>query len=278
MRLINLKNEELLIDEPTTEPIKIIYYPKKEKKNRLKIRIKENVSASIVEVFAGNDLIVEFDREFIVETGAKLEYLKFQNVGENSILDMNYSINLKEDAKLNMTNLELGFGSNKSNYTIDLNAKGSILNINGLVKLSQDTDSKSIFRTVHNGSNCISNIAYKHILDDSSKATFDALSEVNEPALYSKVFQSSNTILLSDDAAIFAQPHLLINIDELEASHGATTGSLDKDQLLYLQSRGIEERKAKEMLLKAFENEIYSKIEDSKIVDFLETLKGDNNV
>ncbi len=51
--------------------------------------------------------------------------------------------------------------------------------------------------------------------------------------------------MLSDDAVIFARPHLEICIDELEASHGATTGSLNKEQLLYLQARGIEEKKAK---------------------------------
>ena len=278
MRLINLKNEELFIDEPTKEPIKIIYYPKKEKKNTLKIRIKEGVKASLIEVFAGNDLIVEFDREFIVEKGASLEYLKYQNVGVNSIIDLNYNIKLKDSARLNMTNLELGFGSNKNIYNTSLDENSSILNINGLVKLSKDTDSKSIFRTVHNGQSCISDIEYKHLLDDSSKGTFDALSEVNQTALYSKVFQNTDTILLSDDAVIFAQPHLLINIDELEASHGSTTGSLDKEQLLYLQARGIDEEKSKKMLLKAVENRVLSKIEDEKIKEFIKTIEGDEGV
>lgn len=278
MRLMNLNNKELLIDEDTKEPIKLIYYAKEQKNNFLKIKIKKGVKASLIEVFAGDDLKEEFNREFIIEEDASFEYLKYQNVAQNSNLKIDYNIDLKENARLNMFNLELGLGLNDNTYITDLNSKNSELNIYGLAKLSNDSNSKSVFKTTHNQPNCFSNITYKHILDESSKATFEALSKVNEEALNSKVLQNSNTILLSDDATIFARPHLEINIDELEASHGATTGSLDKEQLLYLQARGIKEKLAKQILLKAIENEIYANIEDSKIEDFLKELQGDSDV
>ena len=70
---------------------------------------------------------------------------------------------------------------------------------------------------------------------------------------------------------IFAQPHLEINIDELEASHGATTGTLDKEQLLYLESRGIPKELAYDILLKAFEEKIANNIKDEIIKEFIET-------
>ncbi|WP_320036424.1 SufD family Fe-S cluster assembly protein [Halarcobacter sp.] len=278
MRLMNLKNEELLIDESTNEPIKLIYYPKEEKTNSLKIRVKEGIKASIIEVFAGNDLNETFTRELIVEDNANLEYMKYQNIGENSNIQLQYNIDLKDNANIKMTNFEFGKGKNTNQFNTEFNNIDSNLNIYGLVKIDENTNSKSVFKTSHNNQNCFSDIKYKHILDDSSKATFEALSVVNEKALNSKVLQNSNTILLSDDAVIFAQPHLEINIDELEAAHGATTGSLNKEQLLYLESRGIESKKAKQMLLKAFENEIYDNIEDIKIKEFLQELEGEENV
>ena len=105
-----------------------------------------------------------------------------------------------------------------------------------------------------------------------------AKSIVNESALFSKAFQNCNTILLSDEATIFAQPHLEIFIDELQASHGTTTGSLDKEQLLYLQSRGISKDKAYEMLLSAFENKIVDNIKDEIIKEFVQNYKRDKYV
>jgi hypothetical protein len=74
------------------------------------------------------------------------------------------------------------------------------------------------------------------------------------------------------------KPHLEIYIDELQASHGTTTGSLDKEQLLYLQSRGISKDKAYEMLLSAFENKIVDNIKDEIIKEFVQNYKRDKYV
>ena len=98
---------------------------------------------------------------------------------------------------------------------------------------------------------------------------FSAISIVNNEAPYSKAFQNSHTILLSDDASIVTKPHLEIKIDELEASHGVTTGTLDDEQLLYLCSRGIPYDLAQDMLLDAFEVQILEKITNEQIQEFI---------
>ena len=59
-----------------------------------------------------------------------------------------------------------------------------------------------------------------------------------------------------------SKPQLEIYIDDLEASHGSTTGQLDKAQLFYLRSRGIKEEDAKKMLILGFANEIIDSIEN----------------
>ena len=273
MKLINLKNEELLIDKDTIEPLVISYDLKKESHNQIRIKLKKGVKASIIEIFAGGNSIGEYERDLVLEDGAKLEYLKYQTLEKKSVVDFNYKINLGNESKINMFNLEFGEGSTKSTYETPLDNENAVFNVNGLVKIYNDSDSKSIFRTIHNAPNALSDIAYKHLLNDKVKATFDAKSIVNEKALNSKVFQNSETLLLSEDAAIFAQPHLEINIDELEAAHGATVGSLDEEQLFYLQARGISKEMATQMLLKAVENKIYDKIEDIKIKEFIENQK-----
>ncbi len=273
MKLINLKNEELLIDKDTIEPLVISYDLKKEGHNKIRIKLKKGVKASIIEIFSGGNSIGEYERDLVIEDGAKLEYLKYQTLEKKSVVDFNYKINLGNESKINMFNLEFGEGSTKSTYETPLDNENATFNVNGLVKIYNDSDSKSIFRTIHNVPNALSDIAYKHLLNDKVKATFDAKSIVNEKALNSKVYQNSETLLLSEDAVIFAQPHLEINIDELEASHGATTGSLDEEQLFYLQARGISKEEAKQMLLKAVENKIYDKIEDIKIKEFIKNQK-----
>jgi Fe-S cluster assembly protein SufD len=61
-----------------------------------------------------------------------------------------------------------------------------------------------------------------------------------------------------------AKPQLEIYIDELEASHGSTTGQLDEKQLFYLRSRGISAIEARKMLVIAFANTLIEKVKDSR--------------
>jgi Fe-S cluster assembly protein SufD len=67
-----------------------------------------------------------------------------------------------------------------------------------------------------------------------------------------------------------SKPQLEIYIDDLEASHGSTTGQLDKDAMFYLQSRGINKQDAKKMLILAFANELIEQIEDENLKNMVQ--------
>lgn len=280
MKVIKLQKENLTIDKTQKELIVLVYDLKEEINPKLYIRLEKDVKASIVEVFINGieDETYEIEREITLLENSSLVYVKYQDASALESLRMNYTYDLKKSSKLEQTNFELGNVNNTNTYETKLENENVLYNISGLVKLDSKVHSSSSFETTHIAQSCTSDIKYKHSLDDWGKATFNALSIVEQTANFSKVFQNTDTILLSDDAGIFAQPHLQINIDELEASHGATTGTLNEEQLLYLQSRGIKKELATEILLKAFENEIFDSISDKKIIDFLKELKRGNYV
>ncbi len=62
--------------------------------------------------------------------------------------------------------------------------------------------------------------------------------------------------------------------DDVRCSHGATAGHLDKEALFYLNSRGIETKNAKRLLLQAFINPIVSKLTLDAFAPFLNYLDG----
>lgn len=263
MKTIIITDEKLIIDYHQTMDLKIV--------------VKKGIKASMIELFLNakeNDIY--YKRIIEVEDSASLKYVKYQDIHNN--FQINYALHLLLDATLDITNFELGLGINSNHYSAVLNYDHAQFNLNSLVRLYQNSQSTSNINTTHNAKNCLSNLNYKHSLHDKSKAIFQAKTVVNSTALYSKAFQNSDTILLSDDATVFAQPHLEILVDELEASHGATTGNLNKDELFYLQSRGIEQNKASQILLKAFENEIYDNINHSEIQTFLTHFKRSDYV
>ena len=213
-----------------------------------------------------------------LEENASLEYVKIQDINTSNSMIFSLAVNQKNSSNLEISNFEYGDGFVINSFENIINSEFTNYELNGLVKLFSEATTSNLIKTIHNEKSSNSNINYKHSLKDSSKAVFKAKSIVNETALFSKAFQNCNTILLSDDATIFAQPHLEILIDELEASHGTTTGTLNKEQLLYLQSRGISKNEAYEMLLSAFENKIVDNIKDKIIKEFIKTYKRDKYV
>lgn len=282
-RSVDNKQKIITINKNIAEPIFLIHKLKENETfytNSLKIKVAKDIKASVVEVFVNSctNSFYGVNRKIELEENSLLEYVKIQDINASNSMIFSLAVNQKNSSNLEISNFEYGNGFIINSFENIINAQNSNYELNGLVKLFDDSNTSNLIKTIHNEKSSISNINYKHTLKDSSKAVFKAKSIVNETALFSKAFQNCNTILLSDDATIFAQPHLEIYIDELEASHGTTTGSLDKEQLLYLQSRGISKDKAYEMLLSAFENKIVDNIKDEIIKEFVQNYKRDKYV
>ena len=68
-------------------------------------------------------------------------------------------------------------------------------------------------------------------------------------------------MLLSTEGVVNTKPQLEIFADDVLCSHGATIGQLDPEEVFYLQSRGMTEQKAKEVLTYAFALETIENIE-----------------
>jgi Fe-S cluster assembly protein SufD len=112
----------------------------------------------------------------------------------------------------------------------------------------------------HAKPNSTSNENYRGILDERAIAVFNGKIMVRPDAQKTEAYQSNKNILLSDSATINTKPQLEIFADDVKCSHGATSGSIDKDQLFYLKSRGIGHDKAMALLLRAFADEIIDNI------------------
>ncbi len=75
---------------------------------------------------------------------------------------------------------------------------------------------------------------------------------VRQKAQKTEAFQLNNNLLLHDHAHADSKPNLEIFADDVKASHGATVGQLDVEQLFYLKTRGISDEDAKNLLIYGF--------------------------
>jgi len=217
----------------------------------------KNNTLTIIDVFTE---AIDVTRELVVEENATLNYIKIGRSKE--ISNITYINKIKDNATLNMFVFEKG--SSFSSIQTQLKNDNGSFNINGLIDL-QDTAKVEFDVKTNHQNKSFSDIKFRNLLADKASAKISMFSSVEESAGFSKAFQNSQTILLSDDSFVSVTPHLEILIDELEASHGATSGDLDKDSIYYLKSRGIKEEDAKVMLLNALRDEVYTSFENEEL-------------
>ena len=73
-------------------------------------------------------------------------------------------------------------------------------------------------------------------------------------------------ILLSENCKLNTKPELKIYADDVKCSHGSTVGALDKNQLFYLQSRGLSKKVAENFLIRAFYKDVLPIINDKESI------------
>ena len=121
--------------------------------------------------------------------------------------------------------------------------------------LGQDQHVDNHLRIEHNEPHGNSREFYKGVLDKNAQSVFTGRIYVKQDAQQTDAKQTNQNILLSDTAEATARPQLEIYADDVKCTHGATTGEIDDEALLYLRSRAIPADSARTLLIYAFLNE-----------------------
>ena len=105
-----------------------------------------------------------------------------------------------------------------------------------------------------------SNQLLKFVLEDNSRGRFIGDLKIAPDAQKVEAHQTNRNLLLSETAEMRTQPQLEIYADDVQATHGASTGQLDESALFYMQQRGIDKEKARQLLVGAFMKEVIEAI------------------
>lgn len=143
---------------------------------------------------------------------------------------------------------------------IDLDGEGTEVDIAGLYICNGSQKVGININMRHNSGSCISRQMFKGIIGDSARAEFNGLIYARKDARKTRAYQESHTILLSREAFAESKPQLEIYADDVECSHGATTGFLSTEERFYMQSRGIPEKEARRLQMISFLSEVAQRL------------------
>lgn len=148
----------------------------------------------------------------------------------------------------------------RRDWRVLLAGEGAEADLNGLWFLDGNKQTHTNVSIEHAEPHTRSLQHFKGVLDDEALSSFQGKILVRKKAQKTQAYQLNNNLVLSNKASANSKPNLEIFADDVKASHGATVGQLDQEQLFYLKTRGMDDTLARGLLIRGFCEEVIDKV------------------
>jgi len=231
----------------------------------------EHSSVSLLEEYVGarscyfNNVVTQI----YAGSQAVVEHYKLQRESQSAFHIANTYVHQKRDSSVATFHFSLGAGLARDYLQYVLDEPGVTCQMIGFYHAKNNQHVDQHTHVDHRVPHTSSEQLYKGIVSDKGRAVFNGKIIVHPDAQKTTAHQSNKNLLLSKQAEVYTKPELEIYADDVKCSHGAVIGQLDATALFYLQSRGISEARAQQMLTGAFSAEILSKVPNVLIANHL---------
>jgi Fe-S cluster assembly protein SufD len=203
--------------------------------------------------------------EIVVGPNATLRYVNGQELSEKSWVFASQRAEVDRDGQLDWVALGFGSANGKVHLETKLAGQGSHAKVTGAYATHgrQHIDFDTL--QVHAAENTTSDLAFRGIIDDRSSAVWSGMIKVDPGAQQTDAFQDSRNLLLSKKAHADAIPGLEILANDVRCTHAAAIAQIDKDQLFYLRSHGLDESVATRLVIEGFLAELVERFAEGPI-------------
>jgi Fe-S cluster assembly protein SufD len=269
-----IKTEEDKINAVHTAFMNSIVYLKVEGKAEISILYEEdspvfshlvvetgtNAEANITEEFQGNPEIQTSFNEFYLGDNSTVEYGAVESIESGFSYSRRKAVTGR-DSKINWLNSQFGGDLNRTKIETVLKGDNSSTEKTGVWYPVDDQHIDISLHVRHVGDNTKCDMDSRAVVDNKSRSVYEGLQKVGDNAEDTQSFQDEKALMLSDKAEADASPKLMIENPDVEASHAASAGNVPKDELHYMESRGISEEAAQKLVVKGFFEPVMEQIE-----------------
>ncbi|MFP4639770.1 MAG: Fe-S cluster assembly protein SufD [Guyparkeria sp.] len=239
---------------------------------RVLVRLGESATATVVEHIEAVGDKPSWRNSVIVSSiaaNAALTHIALGLDGDERLATERSFASLDRDARYHSYNVQLGGKVIRREYDIHVGGSGAHTDLIGLMMPRDRQVLDTHTRITHAAADTTSNEHYRSIADGHGRGVFKGRILIEQDAQRIEAYQSSNNLILSDNAEIDAKPELEIYADDVKCSHGATIGRLDEESLFYLRTRGVPLTEARALLIAGFAQEVIDEIPMDDLRDWL---------
>lgn len=193
--------------------------------------------------------------------GAQLMHYRLQQSGTHVLFDESLQAVLHEHASYQVRHVGIGGLAARTSARVRLAGRAASLSWQALAVGQGEQVHDCSLGVEHAAADTRTEETFRGIADGRSRVAFSGHIHIESGAPGSQARQSLRGLIEGAHAEIDLRPRLQIDVDEVSAQHGATTGRLDENLLFYLLSRGLDPRQARALLKWAFLGDVLRSIE-----------------
>lgn len=220
-----------------------------------------------------NKIIIEKDFENIKKTlilneNSTCTYITFDKSDKATLNIIDAS--LKKDAVLKIYNVVTSKSDAKISAKIDLNGTRSSVEIINLLLMNKNATLDSMVDIYHNTNHTSSNLTNYAISNANSKILLNNNATIKKASFASIAHQATKGLTLTKTSKIKALPNLYIDEYDVIANHACSIGSINKEDLFYLMSRGLSETEASKIVVMGYVKPILDHIDNDELKNEIE--------
>jgi Fe-S cluster assembly scaffold protein SufB len=195
--------------------------------------------------------------------GAQVDLAHYQDWGTAEVYDLSTRrVEIRRDARVKWVPIHLGGRLTKQTLDIVTAEPGSDMKHTGLYFTERDEHLDLFTTDRHEQGHTTGDTVWKGVLTGDSRASYEGLIHIVPHATETDTYLQTHQMLLSPRAKGDAIPSLIVEVDNVKASHGGTVGELDQDQIFYMMSRGVPRAEAVRVLVEGYFEEVVQRLED----------------
>ena len=231
---------------------------------RALIVVEKGASLTLVESRKPGTGFANVAIEMAVGANARLTHIRSAPAARDAIQVEDVAVRVARDASYRAHLFNGGASLSRLTLRLTLKEPGANAHLSGISVLG-GLHADVTTEVYHAAGHTHSEQLFKKIVGGRGRAVYQGRITVAQGGDKSDSRQTAKALLMGDRAEADLKPELEIFADDVKCAHGAAVGDLDANSLFYLRARGIPEAEARNMLVRAFLEEVVVEIADETI-------------
>jgi len=230
------------------------------------VETEKSAELKLTEFFEGEASFVSSLTEIHAGKNSRVEYGSVQAIETN----LNYTrkkADLDDHASIEWLNGTFEGELVRTRIETELEGDGSEADILATWYPTEEQHFDTSLHVRHKGEGTRCNMDSRAVVDDQARSVYEGLQKVEQTAEDTSSFQDEEVLSLSDKAEVDASPKLMIENPDVEASHAASTGSIEEQKNHYIETRGLGEERARRLIVKGWFEPVLQQVELSGLKD-----------